>query len=197
MSFILDALKKSEAERQRQAGPVLFEAPIARPRRGVPTWVIAAGALLVLANLLGLLWLMLRQPPVTVAAVTSAPTPAATTTANAPVAVVAAAPTANASTVEASADNGSADSTLLALPEVPEDARIASLKHYGTLGSSAPALRLDLHVYSSNPAERYALINMRKLREGETNEDGIVVKEITRSGVVLRYHGEELLLARD
>jgi general secretion pathway protein B len=173
---------------------VLFEAPTARPRRGVPNWVIAIGGLLVLANLLGLLWLMLRKSPVTVPVAASAPTPAATATVSAP---ATAAPAANASTTEVSADNSMADSTLLAPPEMPEDARIASLKRYATLGSSAPALRLDLHVYSSNPAERYALINMRKLREGDTNEDGIVVKEITRSGVVLRYHGEELLLARD
>jgi general secretion pathway protein B len=81
--------------------------------------------------------------------------------------------------------------------EVPEDARIASLKRYATLGGTAPALRLDLHVYSSKPAERYALINMRKLREGDIGDDGVKVKEITRSGVVLLYRGEELLLSRD
>jgi hypothetical protein len=47
------------------------------------------------------------------------------------------------------------------------------------------------------PAQRYALINMRKLHEGESNEDGVTVREITRSGVVLLYRGEEFLLARD
>jgi general secretion pathway protein B len=81
--------------------------------------------------------------------------------------------------------------------EAPEDARIAGLPRYSSVDPNAPRLRLDLHVYSSLPAQRYALINMRKLREGESNEDGVTVREITRSGVVLLYRGEEFLLARD
>ena len=32
MSFILDALKKSETDRQRQASPALFEVKVAAPR---------------------------------------------------------------------------------------------------------------------------------------------------------------------
>lgn len=50
MSLILDALKKSEAERQRGQAPGLFveQAPLSRTRReGMPTWVWAVGALLV------------------------------------------------------------------------------------------------------------------------------------------------------
>jgi general secretion pathway protein B len=197
MSFILDALKKSEAERQRQAGPVSFEAPASRPHRGVPTWVVVAGVVLVLANLLGLLWVLLRQP----SANPPAGTGATSASRNAPAAVTAARPAAGGGVAAAPAGDGAAapvpPEAELALPEIPEDAHVAGLKRYATLGSTAPVLRLDLHVYSSNPAERYALINMRKLREGDTSEDGIKIKEITRSGVVLLYRGEELLLARD
>jgi general secretion pathway protein B len=207
MSFILDALKKSEAERQRQAAPMTFEAPTARPQRGVPIWVVTAGALLVLVNLVGLVWLMLRKAP--------APgTPANTAAPAAAVApgATAAAPASAAPTDGTGAPTDSAGLSAAACaaaplllpaeaepaqPEAPEDTRIAALKRYATLGSSAPALRLDLHVYSTNPADRYALINMRKLREGDTSEDGIKVKELTRSGVVLLDRGEELLLSRD
>jgi len=46
MSFILDALKKSELERQRQAMPGLVEAGIARPRQRLPGWAIAVCVLL-------------------------------------------------------------------------------------------------------------------------------------------------------
>ena len=61
MSFILDALKKSENARQRQAGPALFEVKIAAPRRGPPTWAVLIGALLLInAAVLG--WLLLRRP---------------------------------------------------------------------------------------------------------------------------------------
>lgn len=51
MSLILEALKKSEAERQRGQAPGLFveQAPLARARReGAPAWAFALGALLLL-----------------------------------------------------------------------------------------------------------------------------------------------------
>ena len=60
MSFILDALKKSEAERQRQSGPALFEVKVAPPRTRLPLWAILVGALLGF-NLLVLLWVLLRN----------------------------------------------------------------------------------------------------------------------------------------
>jgi hypothetical protein len=59
-----------------------------------------------------------------------------------------------------------------------------------------PELRLDLHVYASNPADRYAFINMRKVREGDITPEGVQVRQITREGVVLEYHGAEFLLGR-
>src|SRR6185437_9318880 len=48
MSFILDALKKSESERQRQSGPALFEVKIAPPRSRFAVWGAVIGALLVI-----------------------------------------------------------------------------------------------------------------------------------------------------
>ena len=46
MSFILDALKKSELDRQRQSMPGLIEMPVATRRRGVPVWVWVLAGLL-------------------------------------------------------------------------------------------------------------------------------------------------------
>jgi general secretion pathway protein B len=47
VSFILDALRKSEHERQRQAGPALVEAAVAAPKAKTNVWATAAVALLV------------------------------------------------------------------------------------------------------------------------------------------------------
>lgn len=47
MSFILDALRKSEHERQRQTGPALVETPVAVPKPKSNPWATAALALLV------------------------------------------------------------------------------------------------------------------------------------------------------
>jgi general secretion pathway protein B len=86
MSFILDALKKSESERQRQSGPGVFQPRIASPRARFPLWAIALGLLLGV-NLLVLLWVMTRPDPAPDA---SAATPAAA----APAPAAAAAPAA-------------------------------------------------------------------------------------------------------
>lgn len=61
MSFILDALKKSETDRQRQTGPALFEVKVAQPKAGFPVWAIAIVVLLVI-NMVIVGWLLLRRP---------------------------------------------------------------------------------------------------------------------------------------
>jgi general secretion pathway protein B len=60
MSFILDALKKSELERQRQSVPGLADSGVARPRPRLPAWAIALGLLLAV-NLLVLLFVLTRS----------------------------------------------------------------------------------------------------------------------------------------
>ena len=59
MSFILDALKKSETERQRQSGPALFEVKVAPPRGRFAVWAMGFGALLAI-NLVVVGWIALR-----------------------------------------------------------------------------------------------------------------------------------------
>ena len=41
MSFILDALRKSEHERQRSAVPGLSQVPLATPQAQMPRWALA------------------------------------------------------------------------------------------------------------------------------------------------------------
>jgi general secretion pathway protein B len=60
MSFILDALRKSEHERQRQTGPGLAEVAVAPPRTRTNVWATAAIALLVV-NLVAIGVLLLRK----------------------------------------------------------------------------------------------------------------------------------------
>ena len=76
MSFILDALKKSENDRQRQSSPALFEVKVAAPRRRFPPWAITLGALFGV-NILVLLWFLLRQPEAPAATPATAQAPAA------------------------------------------------------------------------------------------------------------------------
>lgn len=99
MSFILDALRKSEHERQRQLGPSIAELPVARPAPRMPPWAWAVLAALVAVNAILVAWLVTREsrvpapvaaaPPLEAPAMAAAP-PAAT----APASPTAAAPAA-------------------------------------------------------------------------------------------------------
>lgn len=77
MSFILDALKKSENERQRHRGPSLVDVPARRAVSNRPWWFVALAGLLVL-NLIVFLVVMLRDedPPVAAPQAAQAPAPA-------------------------------------------------------------------------------------------------------------------------
>jgi general secretion pathway protein B len=76
MSFILDALKKSESERQRKSGPALFEVKVAPPKNRFGAWAFGLGALL-LVNLAVVGWLLMRSPARHGAAAVAAPVAAA------------------------------------------------------------------------------------------------------------------------
>ena len=235
MSFILDALKKSESERQRQSGPALFEVKVAPRRTRLPLWALAL-ALLLAVNLAILAWMLLRHPAAHADAAldatsshpTAAPLPVSTVSAPAPAPPAAsvplsAPPGAAVTAVPASAVN--APAPLAAQPnssadeQNPEDlapaaeplaAPLSSHVRRGTAdgvplyqdwaasgGASLPQLRLDLHVYAARPEERFVMINMHKLREGDSLPEGVHVDSITPEGVVLSYSGVHFLLPRD
>jgi general secretion pathway protein B len=119
MSFILDALKKSEIERQRQSVPGLMDAGPAPRRARFPAWAIALTALLAV-NLAVLIVVLARggfssspkprgsEPPAVVsgAAVPAASIPAAPAAAAAP----GAAPSASAARTAAAAASDAAPS---------------------------------------------------------------------------------------
>lgn len=50
--------------------------------------------------------------------------------------------------------------------------------------------RLDVHVYSEDPQQRFILVNLEKFREGETLESGMLLEEILPDGMVMSFRGE-------
>lgn len=230
MSFILDALKKSENDRQRQASPALFEVKVAQPRRRFPQWAVGLGLLLAV-NLAVLAWVLLRQPApgMTLPATANASAPAAEPETSDMVTVRL--PANVASTVTVAPNNPQtgvvapsqapplAEEPLLSgqEPAVPPDynaadyapamtpaqARVEAEQRAGNVpsrdevlaqGTQLPDLRLDLHVYAPNPAERFVFINMRKLREGESLPEGVRVDVITPTGAELTFRGRRFSL---
>ena len=74
MSFILDALKKSETDRQQQGSAEFANVPVSSGRDGAPRWLWVLGALL-LVNLVVLVGLLTRSsgPPAIVNGTVSMP----------------------------------------------------------------------------------------------------------------------------
>ena len=70
MSFILDALKKSEIERQRQTVPGLMDTRITPRRRRLPVWAVALAVLLGI-NLIVLIVVLTRSSTQTVTSATA------------------------------------------------------------------------------------------------------------------------------
>lgn len=240
MSFILDALKKSENDRQRQNGPALFEVKVAAPRTRLPPWAIAIAALLAV-NLAIVMWMLLRHPGRTATSTDAAPAAAAPAAAApaiavpgavmgpaaggalapAPAATAAQATTAPAPTpaapvpaaVPPPAGAAAADQTnsedYAPAGEPPAAAASGHVQRgtasgvplyqdaAATPGTQIPQLRLDLHVYAARVQDRFVMINMRKLREGDSLPEGVRVESITPEGAVLSYNGSRFLLPRE
>ena len=223
MSFILDALKKSESDRQRQSGPALFEVKLAPPRTALPTWAIAVGALL-LVNLGVVMWMLLRHstvrapeaPPVAAARVSAPPPPAPATTAEPALASQSALVPATLPAAPVAAAGGGAATTPVPNPEdlapASEPASTSVVSPHVRRGTAdgvtlyqdaaaaadahLPQLRLDLHVFAARTQDRFVMINMHKLREGDSLPEGVRVESITPDGAILSYNGSRFLLPR-
>jgi len=205
MSFILDALKKSETDRQQAGSAEFAGVPTSSANQRVPRWMWILGALLVI-NLVVLLGLLLRPgvnplPAAAVKAEESVPTDVAAfaeqvaeAKQNIPASEepryqapdpVPASPTSRAPSVVVASE----PMQTVLLPTIHE------LRADGSL--TLPDLHVDIHVYSEVPEDRFVFINMTKHNEGSQLAEGPIVQEITTDGVVLNQNGTLFLVPRD
>lgn len=63
-------------------------------------------------------------------------------------------------------------------------------------GQVLPPMRMTVHVYNADPAQRFVLINGKKLREREATPEGLRVEEVRVDGVLLSFQGERFFKAR-
>jgi general secretion pathway protein B len=218
MSFILDALKKSESDRQRQSTPGFSDVAEGTERKSSPRWLWVLGGLLFI-NVLVLAVVLLRPDP----------QPAATTSLILDTPIRREASSSRAAEAEDSSSNFSeivADakkqqpapappvtespareqpvvatatepvefkspppSTLTTAYETFNEVRAAGLVQL-------PDLHLDIHVYSEQAADRFVFVNMSKYKEYAALSEGPVVSEIVPEGVILEYRGTKFLLPR-
>jgi general secretion pathway protein B len=225
MSFILDALKKSEIERQRQTVPGLMDTRMTQRRSRLPGWTVALAVLLGM-NLLVLTFVLTRKnaspahasqaagtPPASAAAVPSETEPfspldgAPVYAPEIPVAAdanpapirppIARKPSSDALGMTGVHAAHHPDPVLSDADAKAEQEMLPSINEINWTGPQAlPELHLDVHVYATRAADRFVYVNMRKYHEGGTLQEGPSIERIRRDGVVLSYGSLRFLLPR-
>lgn len=207
MSYILDALRRAEADRERERGQVpglhtqasssSGAAPAAGPRRWLP-W--AGGGLLLLAGIGASSWWASgsHEAPAPVSPPVSSPVlpPAPASTAPPvpqlaasgspylapappPGAVVAAKAAPVPAPPPAPAPALAADTPILRLTELPESTR-----------RELPKLAISGSVYSDDPASRFVMVNGEVVREGARLGADLVLEQIRPRELVFRFKGQ-------
>jgi len=221
MSFILDALKKSESDRLRKNEPGFSHVPDKAREKSASHWIWIVVVLIVI-NIVVLTVMFLKPdrapetastrspaesiaiapPPTTPAA--RVPEPVADTAARQsavsqpgpavsapPAAIVQESAASAVRSAPAARPTGSSGSG-----EVSESfATFNDLRVQGILNLSD--LHLDIHVFSEQPENRFVFVNMSKYKQGETLDEGPVIAEITPEGVILKHRGMTFLLPRE
>ena len=79
-------------------------------------------------------------------------------------------------------------------PETAHLPRVADLSaaERGTL----PPMKLSMHVYAADAAQRFVILDGRRLQEGGALAEGVFVQAITRDGLVLSVRGQPYWLGR-
>lgn len=222
MSFILDALKKSETDRQQQGSGEFAGVPTSRDAARMPRWLWIL-ALLLAVNFAVLLSLLLRPTAVAPLASTTVaearlsaterrepriendPSPVASDDSDSFAAQVAAtkqkdpAPQQRVSTaIQKPKKKPDVRPGAVLTPPARNSAALPTLQQVQANGAvNLPELHLDIHVYSEKPADRFVFINMSKQRENSRLAEGPLVEEITPDGVVLEHQGTTFLLPRE
>ncbi|VXB26660.1 general secretion pathway protein GspB [Massilia sp. 9I] len=215
MSYILEALKKAQAERQLGNAPTIhapapsYTAAVTRSSRNPLIVGVVAGTLVVA---LGALFLLRQQAPAPAPVVAqAAPAPVAPPVAAVPAPVPVPEPVAPPKPVEAvkpkeaparpKAEPAPAPAPVEAAPESPRPVLVAAAPapaedNVGPLQSLPEAVQRDIpkvafggYIYSPNPAERLLLVDKMLRREGEEVAPGLVLERLLPKAAIMNFRG--------
>jgi len=185
MSYILDALRKSDQQRQRGAAPTLLMGQLteAVPKQSAYLYYgLLAAALLGAGVVIGWLhpWQAEQATPGRTEPVAVRPPESTLRQAAAPAETVAAAPKKTAAPVQpvGPAAAAAALQSVMAMAELPLSVQ-----------QELPAMVISVHAYSANPRDRMVSINNQMLREGADVLPGLKLEQITPDGMVFGYKG--------
>lgn len=168
MSLILDALRRAERERERDLGRRLTHAlpPRARRSRG---WLGTVAVLVVVLAVGGVYVSRQSQIGSHIGDIGSH----------------------SEEIVPPAARTGSSLAEItLREPEPAPRQRVPVLQELPEpVRTTVPALTLNAHFWSSDPARRFVLIGMQRYREGDTVRDGLRLVEIVPEGAEMDWRG--------
>lgn len=186
MSYILDALKKAEAERNPDTRASLALGEAERRRHRTLLYVVIAA---LLANAVVLLWLFLPESDQGPAAVTPGAERAASPSASTTERVASPGPstTGPSPTGDRVPEIMPATGPLPAAPApTPTPVRTTLAALPAADRARFPALAFSTHVYADDPTLRAVVVNGTRLKEGDRLES-LEVAEITESGAVFAF----------
>lgn len=211
MSYILDALRKSDLQRQRGAAPTLLtthvtaEAPRQPP---VLLYGVLAAALVGMGMVIG--WLQPWQPPQPASAPVPAPITLETVrkperklplrnpiTPAQPAPAIASA-NSDAPLAAASAPAGAREKAVALVPGKPADRPADAAQEQPVMNlselppaiqQSIPRMSIAVHAYSPKLQDRVVMINNRMMREGQELTPGLRLEQITPDGMIFSFGG--------
>ena len=223
MSFILDALRKSEHERERRALPALIERPVTGRAPSKLPIVLGSLAALLLVNFIVLGYILFRpgsSPPPLASVAPSAPAVPMESRLQARPAPTGAPAQVHTRPLDAEATEPESDGNEPVPPPItraPVDPSLAAPRPLVTrsraatttpndvrtinelpdsLAGGLPHVNVDLHVFADAPAQRFVVINGQRLREGDQLREGPRLERITPDGVILSYRGTRFQVPR-
>ena len=216
MSYILEALKKAQSERQLGTAPTIHTMPIPTasgerdPRERLP-WLVAAGGVL-LALAAGLMWWRQGAAPAAPAApavleVTQAPAPAVIVVPPSPppaaaVPVPVQVPVQVAAAPPAVQPKPAPPPKPVAPAPARDGATAAPEENLPFLAQlpeqvqrELPKLAFGGYMYSKNPADRLLLIDNVLRHEGQEVAPGLVLEQLQPRAAVMNYRGTRYRVA--
>lgn len=218
MSYILDALRRADAERERGAVPGLHSQPVpvaetAAPRTHARTWPWVAAGVAALLLVGAFAWTLVRREAAEAVAVAPpAPAPAPSARAarspDAPAPMPAAPPAAETVPPPATAARAAAEEPIVAIaaPRLAPAAEPAPASAAASAAAPAaptpwgrvpedlrrqfPPLVFGGAIWSAQAANRMLVVGGQLMHEGDTLAPGVVLEQIGPKSAIVRWRGQ-------
>jgi general secretion pathway protein B len=216
MSYILDALKKSDQERQQGTSPNLYSVHSSIPQgkdsrsfnHHLPFWLIVGGIFL-LFTCSGILFFLYQQHPAEKNLIKTTETARLSTERQTPQKTILAQPSDQVAEEKEislplplvlvedetivprsiTADDITSDPPTVIETEDSQKSLPLLKDLPSKLQAEIPILKFAGHTYSTNPSQRMIIINGKILREGDMIAPSTHLTEITWEGVTIEYNG--------